>query len=150
VTPGHGSGRSESHGVAGRNGGVRRLSERWRQKAGHLKREVYALYFAVRDPRVAWYAKALAACVVAYAFSPIDLIPDPIPIFGYLDDLVLIPLGVLAVRALIPEAVLGDCREKAGQLSTKPRNWIAAGVIIAIWLVLAAAVLYWLLGWIWN
>jgi uncharacterized membrane protein YkvA (DUF1232 family) len=121
--------------------------ERWRQTARHLRREVYALYFAVRDPRVAWYAKALAACVVAYAFSPIDLIPDPIPVLGYVDDLVLIPLGVLAVRALIPPAILADCREKAGQLSAKPRNWAAAGVIAAIWLLLAAAVFYWLLGW---
>jgi uncharacterized membrane protein YkvA (DUF1232 family) len=121
--------------------------ERWRQTARHLRREVYALYFAVRDPRVAWYAKALAACVVAYAFSPIDLIPDPIPVLGYVDDLVLIPLGVLAVRALIPPAILADCREKAGQLGAKPRNWTAAGVIAAIWLLLAAAVFYWLLGW---
>jgi len=87
-------------------GELRPALERWRQKARHLKREVYALYFAVRDPRVPWYAKALAAFVVGYAFSPIDLIPDFIPILGYLDELVLIPLGVMAVRALIPGAVL--------------------------------------------
>ena len=136
--------------VTGGNSSAPRLSERWRQTVRHFTREVYALYFAVRDPRVPWYAKALAACVVAYAFSPIDLIPDPIPILGYLDDLVLIPLGVLAVRALIPEAVLVDCREKADQLSTKPRNWIAAGVIIAIWLLLAILALHWLLGRISN
>jgi uncharacterized membrane protein YkvA (DUF1232 family) len=129
---------------------ARGLSERWRKKARHLKREVYSLYFAIRDPRVPWYAKALAACVVGYAFSPIDLIPDPIPILGYLDDLVLIPLGVLAVRALIPEAVLTDCRKRAIQLTAKPRNWIAAGVIAAVWLLLAAAVAYWLAGLISN
>ena len=122
--------------VTGGNSSASRLNERWRQKVRHFTREVYALYFAVRDPRVPWYAKALAACVVAYAFSPIDL--------------VLIPLGVLAVRALIPEAVLVDCREKADQLSTKPRNWIAAGVIIAIWLLLAILALHWLLGRISN
>lgn len=127
-----------------------RLRERWREQARDLKREVYALYFAVRDPRVPWYAKALAACVVAYACSPIDLIPDPIPILGYLDDLVLIPLGVLAVRALIPEAVLEDCRVRAGQLDAKPRNWVAAGIIVVIWLLLAALTTYWLLRWISN
>jgi uncharacterized membrane protein YkvA (DUF1232 family) len=127
-----------------------RFRERWRERARDLKREVYALYFAVRDPRVPWYAKALAACVVAYACSPIDLIPDPIPILGYLDDLVLIPLGVLAVRALIPEAVLKDCRVRARQLDVKPRNWVAAGIIVVIWLLLAALTTYWLLRWISN
>jgi uncharacterized membrane protein YkvA (DUF1232 family) len=99
---------------------------------------------------VPWYAKALAACVVAYAFSPIDLIPDPIPILGYLDDLLLIPLGVMAVRALVPEAVLADCRERASQLTARPRNWVAAGIIVAVWLLLAAAVAYWLVGRISN
>jgi len=127
-----------------------RFRERWRERARDLKREVYALYFAVRDPRVPWYAKALAACVVAYACSPIDLIPDPIPILGYLDDLVLIPLGVLAVRALIPEAVLEDCRVRARQLDAMPRNWVAAGLIVVIWLLLAALLTYWLLRWISN
>jgi uncharacterized membrane protein YkvA (DUF1232 family) len=74
----------------------------WKERARVLRREVYALYFACRDPRVPWYAKALAAGIVGYAFSPIDLIPDFIPVLGLLDELVLIPLGVLAVRALIP------------------------------------------------
>ena len=91
-----------------------------------------------------WYAKALAAFVVGYAFSPIDLIPDFIPILGYLDDLVLIPLGVTAVRALIPETVLAECRERADRLEGKPRNWVAAVIIVAIWLGLAAAAIYWL------
>ena len=125
-----------------------RWLDRWKRTAHRLKREVYALYFAVRDPRVPWHAKALAACVVAYAFSPIDLIPDFIPILGYLDDLVLVPLGVMAVRALIPEGVLEDCRKQADRLSEKPRNWIAAGIIVAVWLLLAAAAIYWVLGWI--
>ncbi len=78
------------------------MLEGWRRRARDLKREVYALYFACRDPRVPWYAKVLAAGIVGYAFSPIDLIPDFIPILGYLDDLLLIPLGVMAVRAMIP------------------------------------------------
>jgi uncharacterized membrane protein YkvA (DUF1232 family) len=121
-----------------------RLTDRWKQQARHLKREVLALYFAVRDPRVPWYVKVVAACVVAYALSPIDLIPDPIPVLGYLDDLILIPLGVLAVRAMIPEAVLADCRERATHLSAKPRSWIAAAIIVVIWLLLAAAGVYWI------
>lgn len=89
------------------------MRESLRQRARLLKAEVYALYLACKDPRVPWYAKALAACVVGYAFSPIDLIPDPIPIVGHLDDLVLIPLGVLAVRRMIPGPVMNECRECA-------------------------------------
>lgn len=125
-----------------------RLLDRWKQHARYLKREVFALYFAVRDPRVPWYAKAVAACVVAYAFSPIDLIPDPIPVLGYVDDLILLPLGVLAVRAMITEDVLTDCRERASRLSTKPRSWIAAAIIVVIWLSLAATAIYWLLDYL--
>jgi uncharacterized membrane protein YkvA (DUF1232 family) len=95
---------------------------------------------------VPWHAKALAIGVVAYAFSPIDLIPDFIPVLGYLDDLVLIPLGVLAVRALIPEAVLAECREKATQLEGEPRNWVAAAIFVTIWIALAAGAIYWAVG----
>ena len=82
--------------------------KRW---ARRLKVEVYALYLAYKDPRVPWYARAFAAVVVAYAFSPIDLIPDPIPILGYLDDLVIIPLGVALAIRMIPPPVLAECRE---------------------------------------
>lgn len=121
--------------------------DRWREKARHLQRETYALYFAIRDPRVPWYAKALAAGIVGYAFSPIDLIPDFIPVVGYLDDLVLIPLGVMAVRAMIPVGVLAECRERARLLEGKPRSWIAAAVIVAVWIALAVAGVYWLAGW---
>ena len=117
--------------------------EAWKQRALKLRREVYALYFACRDPRVPWYAKALAVAVVAYAFSPIDLIPDFIPVLGYLDDLVLIPLGVIAVRAMIPPAVLAECRERARRMEGKPRNWLAAAIIVAVWLALATAAIYW-------
>ena len=104
---------------------------------------MHALYFACRDPRVPWYAKALAVGLVAYAFSPIDLIPDFIPVLGYLDELVLIPLGVLAVRAMVPAPVLAECRERAREMEGKPRNWFAAAVIVAIWLAIAAAAIYW-------
>ena len=116
----------------------------WRQRAQDLKRDVFALYFAMRDPRVPWYAKALAGCIVAYAFSPIDLIPDPIPVLGYLDDLVLIPLGVLVVCQMIPGHVMAECRLKAQGLAEKPTNWLAAAIVVLIWLGLAVAVAYWL------
>jgi len=104
-----------------------------------LKQEVYAIYLAQKDPRVPWYTKVLAACVVGYAFSPIDLIPDPIPILGYLDDLILIPLGVALVVKLIPAEVLEQCRQRAREVhnQTQPRNWFVGGIIILIWLALA-------------
>jgi uncharacterized membrane protein YkvA (DUF1232 family) len=128
----------------------RPLLEAWKERAQGLKREVAALYFACRDPRVPWYAKALAAGVVGYALSPIDLIPDFIPVVGYLDDLVIVPLGVMAVRAMIPGPVLAECRERASRLEGKPRNWVAAAIIAMIWLGLIASTIYWLasrVGW---
>jgi uncharacterized membrane protein YkvA (DUF1232 family) len=111
----------------------------WKQQARRLKLETYALYLAYRHPRVPWYARLLAACVVAYAFSPIDLIPDFIPVLGYLDDLILIPLGIALVLKLIPPEVMVECREKAQETlgQGKPTNWIAAGTIIILWLFLA-------------
>jgi uncharacterized membrane protein YkvA (DUF1232 family) len=110
----------------------------WRQRARQLKRETYALYLAYRDPRVPWYAKLLAACVVAYAFSPIDLIPDFIPVLGTLDDLVLIPLGIALSLKLIPPQVMAECRARAAEMEGKPTTWAAAAVIVAIWIGLAA------------
>ncbi|MBM4459685.1 MAG: DUF1232 domain-containing protein [Chloroflexi bacterium] len=113
--------------------------ETLKRRAGQLKTESYALYLAYRDPRVPWYARAFAACVAAYAFSPIDLIPDPIPVLGYLDDLVLIPLGVSLALRMIPPPVMAECRARAqAELAAgKPVNWVAAAVIIVIWLALA-------------
>ena len=90
-----------------------------------------------------WYAKALAVSIVAYAFSTIDLIPDFIPVLGYLDELVLIPLGVMAVRRLIPEEVLAECRVRATQLERKPRSWVGAAVIVAIWLGITIVAAFW-------
>ena len=114
----------------------------WRGWARRLKTEIYALYLAARDPRTPWYARLCALCVVGYAFSPIDLIPDPIPVLGYLDDLILLPLGVALVLKLIPPPVLADCRERARAAGRgdKPTNWIAGAIIIAIWVLLAALV----------
>jgi len=116
----------------------------WRERVQLLNEELYALYLAYRDPRVPWYAKAFAACVVGYGFSPIDLIPDPIPILGHLDDLVLVPLGILAARRMIPEAVMSDCRKRARDVMAqgKPVNRTAAVVIVAVWLLLAAALVW--------
>ena len=115
------------------------MLEKWKDRARLLKTEVYAIYLAYKDPRVPWYAKIFAACVVGYAFSPIDLIPDPIPIIGYLDDLILIPLGIAIALKMIPEKVLAEYREQAKEimLQGKPVNRIAAIVIVGIWIVVA-------------
>jgi uncharacterized membrane protein YkvA (DUF1232 family) len=111
----------------------------WKEKARALKRETYAVYLACRDPRVPWYGRLLAACVVGYAFSPIDLIPDPVPLLGYLDDLVLIPFGIAMVLKAIPPGVMAECRERAAVAMARdtPTNWIAGGIIVAIWILLA-------------
>ena len=110
----------------------------WKQRAKQLKREIHAVYLAMKDPRTPWYARALAAVIVGYAFSPIDLIPDPIPVLGYLDDLVLLPLGVLLLVKILPAEVMADCRAKAAAASSvkRPTNWVAGGIILAIWAIL--------------
>jgi uncharacterized membrane protein YkvA (DUF1232 family) len=116
-----------------------KLVERLKRWAGRLGTEVHALYLAYRDPRVPLYARIFAACVVGYAFSPIDLIPDPIPVLGYLDDLVLIPLGVALAIRMIPDPVLSECRAKAREAADEkgPTNRGAAAVIVVVWLLLA-------------
>lgn len=113
-------------------------SERLKQWARRLKLELWVLYLAWREPQVAWYARLLALLVVAYAFSPIDLIPDFVPVLGYLDDLVLLPLGIWLAIRLIPPPVLAACRERAAALAQtqRPKNWLAAGVIVLLWLLL--------------
>ncbi len=109
---------------------------RLREWAGTITRDVHALYLAARDPRVPWYAKLLAGAVAAYALSPIDLIPDFIPVLGYLDDLVIVPLGILAVVALIPPAVMAEHRAAAVAVREQPRSMSGAIAIIAIWTAL--------------
>ncbi len=113
--------------------------DRWKRWAQQLKLEIYALYFAYKDPRTPWYARVIAAVVVGYAFSPIDLIPDPIPIIGYLDDLVLVPLGAFLAVKMIPKEVMAESREKAKEVLAqgKPVNKLAAVIIILVWIVLA-------------
>jgi uncharacterized membrane protein YkvA (DUF1232 family) len=115
-------------------GPLRRL-ESW---ARRLKVEVYALYLAYKDPRGSWYARIFAAVVVGYAFSPIDLIPDVVPVLGYLDDLILVPLGVALAIKMIPPHVLAECREKARDAKDRPVNKVAAVVVIIVWIALAA------------
>jgi len=94
---------------------------------------------AYKDPRVPWYGRIFAVCVVGYAFSPIDLIPDPIPIVGYLDDLILVPLGIALALKMIPKEVMAEYREQAEavMLIGKPVNRVAAIVIIGIWVGMA-------------
>ena len=117
--------------------------ERLKKWAGRLEAELYALYLAYRDPRVPLHARIFAACVVGYAFSPVDLIPDPIPVLGYLDDLVLVPLGVALALKMIPAHILAECREEARRaIEERPANRAAAVIIVALWLSLAALAIY--------
>jgi uncharacterized membrane protein YkvA (DUF1232 family) len=110
-----------------------------------LKRETYALYLAARHPQTPWYAKLFVAGVVAYAFSPIDLIPDFVPVLGYLDDLILIPLGIIIAIRLVPPEVLAECRANAQRIAAagKPVSRVAAGVVVGIWVLLAALAAVW-------
>ena len=118
----------------------------WKQQVRKLKKETLAIYLACKDSRVPWYARALAAVVVAYALSPIDLIPDIIPVIGYLDDLILVPLGIALVLRMIPPDVLAECREKAetAMAQTTPTSRIAAVVIVLIWLLLGILAVIWI------
>jgi uncharacterized membrane protein YkvA (DUF1232 family) len=115
----------------------------WKRCARQLKVELYALYLAYRDPRVPIYARVFAACVVGYAFSPIDLIPDFIPILGYLDDLVIIPVGIVVALKMIPAVVMQDCRLRAQEIMQqgKPVNRTAAVIIVILWLLFATVCL---------
>jgi uncharacterized membrane protein YkvA (DUF1232 family) len=115
----------------------------WKERARRLKRDTFALYLALKDPRVPWYARLAAGLVVAYAFSPIDLIPDFVPVLGLLDDLVIVPLGIALTLRLIPAAVLADARARAeaAHPSGKPVNWVVGAVIVVVWLLLAALVI---------
>jgi uncharacterized membrane protein YkvA (DUF1232 family) len=119
--------------------------EELKHRVRQLERETYALYLAARHPRTPWYAKLLIAAVVAYAVSPIDLIPDFVPVLGYLDDLILIPLGIAVAIRLVPPEVLAECRARAQEATAhgKPASRIAAIIIIGIWVVLAALCALW-------
>lgn len=115
------------------------LLEKIKQQAHRLKAETFTLYLAARHPATPWLAKLLIAGVVAYAFSPIDLIPDFIPVIGYLDDLVIVPLGIALAIKTVPPEVLADCRSRAQEsmLHARPVSHVAGAVIVLVWLALA-------------
>ncbi|MFX0145223.1 MAG: YkvA family protein [Candidatus Hodarchaeota archaeon] len=112
------------------------MFDRLKKWAQHLKKETYALYFAYRDPRVPWYAKLLVAFVVAHTFSPIDLIPDFVPVLGYLDDLIITPLGLALALRLISAEVMAEARIKAeaGMVEGKIVSRVGLLIVISIWL----------------
>ena len=121
----------------------RSLLREIRNWARALKREVHAIYLAAQSPRVPWYTKYLAMAVVGYALSPIDLIPDFIPVLGYVDDLIIVPLGIWLVQLLIPEDIMTASRARANEAVTGPLGKIAAIAIVVIWIAGGAV-----LGWI--
>ena len=109
----------------------------WKEKAARLQADVFALSLAFKDPRTPWYARILVVGIVAYALSPIDLIPDFIPVLGYLDDLVVLPAGVYLVVKLVPAEVMEECRRRAGQKGADTGfKWLAAALVAAVWLLL--------------
>ena len=118
------------------------IAQRLRTWARTLKTETYALALAARDPRVPWYAKAAAAAVAAYALSPIDLIPDFVPVLGYLDDLLIVPLGILLAARLVPAALMAEFREEALRRE-RPTSRAGVALVVAFWLA-ASAWLIWL------
>ena len=115
-------------------------------KARKLKNAIYILYLASRDPRVPLYVKVLILLIIAYALSPVDLIPDFIPVLGYLDDLIILPLGIYLVLKLIPEEVKSEYREKAGtKLPGINLKWAGLAMIFIIWLLIA----FWIIAVFW-
>lgn len=119
------------------------MVENMSEKAAKMLVDVYALFLGLGDKRVPWYAKTLAAITVGYAFSPIDLIPDLIPILGQLDDLLLIPVGIYVTMKLIPEDTINDLRAKAQSMmdGNKPTSWIAGGIVVTIWILALVAII---------
>jgi len=115
-----------------------------KNKSQELKHETYALYLAYKNPATPWYAKVFTAVIIAYAFSPIDLIPDFIPVLGYLDDLVIVPLGIWLALKMIPDEVIQKAREQAGFDLAKenPKGWVAAAAIILIWITVLSFSIY--------
>jgi uncharacterized membrane protein YkvA (DUF1232 family) len=119
------------------------MSKKWRQWASIIKRDAHALYLAARDPRVPWYAKALAVAVAAYALSPIDLIPDFVPVLGYVDDLIIVPAGIALVIRLIPPEIMAQHRAMAIAVQDRPVSGAAGVTIVTIWIV-AVGLTFWM------
>jgi uncharacterized membrane protein YkvA (DUF1232 family) len=118
--------------------------ETWKRRARQLSAQTYTLYLAYRHPRTPWYAKVFAALIVGYVFSPIDPIPDFIPGVGLLDEIVVVPVGVLFATKMIPTDVIEECRDKAREVAEgeKPVSRVAAGVVVAVWLLCAALAVF--------
>lgn len=116
----------------------REIMKKIKTWAKNLKKQIFVLYLAYKDKRVPWYAKLFTICVVAYAFSPIDLIPDFIPIFGYLDDIIIVPLGIILALKMIPNEVILECKVKTEEImkNGKPKNWVVGSLIILIWSII--------------
>ena len=141
--------------MTGRTGGsrrkpaTRRLSERLAQHARTLRRDAHALWLAARDPRMPRRARWLAVALTAYALSPIDLIPDVVPVLGLLDDLVIVPLGLLLVARLAPPALMAECRRRAAESAERPAARGAVAFVVATWCIacpIATVVMYRLLS----
>ena len=120
-----------------------RLLDQSKEWAKRVRRDVVAVYFAARDPRTPKFARGLAMFVAAYALSPIDLIPDFIPVLGYLDDLLVVPLGLLLVLRLLPPEVLTSSREKASAALARPTTYVGGWFIVSTWLLCSLALAYW-------
>jgi uncharacterized membrane protein YkvA (DUF1232 family) len=120
------------------------FAERLKQRAHGLKRRVYALYWAGRDPRTPWFAKAVAICTVAYALSPVDLIPDFIPVLGYFDDLIIVPAGIALAIRLVPREVWRECCNRAEQPVSKRAGITAAVAIVIMWAAIALTLIKWI------
>ncbi|AGE24009.1 MULTISPECIES: YkvA family protein [Geobacillus] len=122
---------------------------KWKEWARVLKRDIFVLYSAVRDRRVSIWLRLFMLVVVAYAFSPIDLIPDFVPVLGYIDDLLLVPLGIYIALKWLPKDVAAEHRARAEELAKhgKPTNWAAGVLIIFLYVLLGVWLLRWLISW---
>lgn len=118
--------------------GEARALEKVKNRAREIKQNIFVLFLAYKDPRVPGYAKLFAALVVAYAFSPIDLIPDFIPVLGYLDDLIIVPLGITLALKMIPQPVIAECKDRAEEIRKqgKPKNWVTGALFILLWILI--------------
>ena len=122
------------------------MLQRARQWAREIKRDIVAIWIAAGDPRVPWYAKLLAAVVAGYALSPIDLIPDFIPVLGYLDDVIIVPAGILLTVRLIPSELMAEFRAEAVRREQRPGSRLAAAVVVTLWILAIVATAWWLLS----
>ncbi|MEO5323275.1 YkvA family protein [Mesorhizobium sp. CC13] len=125
-----------------RPNGMLEAAKRW---ARLLKRDVVALYLAARSPLTPWYARLAAACVAAYALSPVDLIPDFVPVLGYLDDVLIVPVGIWLVIRMIPAELMAGFRAEAAEVAAKPRSMAGLAFVVALWLAALALADWWIM-----